>query len=362
MQSLRASARLSGVGLFATVNARERRPGWSSCRQSSELVVLASVEDNSGQFAMVSVDKDKHKTHTKYWWFESAPAKEAKKVLQAIPFAKSVAETVLNRKIETGGPSGSDAAMRSFPIDPILVERRAALLTTAVSDFLGALSITREAAAITQDIQDYDTLFHSAPIKDLGGGMGYNNGLILFCFARAAGARTILESGVWKGFTTYLLDNASPDDSKLLCFDINLSKVEWRSKKATYYEQDLTTVEVALDNGPKLAMFDDHVSHYDRLAFSHERGFEFLIFDDDVTHLNVHSDGWPPVPSINMVWNVDDLPTKFQWMRGSSIATADFSEIDNTPYVSAYHYVTPPDLFEITGYRNVSRTSYLVRK
>ena len=258
---------------------------------------------------MVSIDKDKHKTHTKYWWFESAGAKEAKKALQAIPFAKSIAETVLNRKIETGGPSGSDAAMRSFPLDPTIVEMRAKRLTAAITEFLEALSLSRDPAAIAQDIEAYDALFHSAPIKDLGGGMGYNNGLVLFCFAKAVGARTIIESGVWKGFTTYLLDNASAEDSQLFCYDINLSKVEWRSKKAQYFEQDLTGVDVAFGDGPTLAMYDDHVSQYDRLAFSHEQGFEFLIFDDDVTHLNVHSDGWPPVPSINMVWNADELPT-----------------------------------------------------
>ncbi|MEM7749431.1 MAG: hypothetical protein AAF346_14360 [Pseudomonadota bacterium] len=327
-----------------------------------ELLGLATVENSSGRHAMVSIDKKKHKTHTNYWWFESAGAKEAKKALQAIPFAKTIAESVLNTEIKTGGPAGSDAAMRSFPIDPAIVELRAQRLCDVIHSFLDALSIARDTTAIAQDIETYDRLFHTSPIQELGGGMGYNNGLVLFCFARATGAKTILESGVWKGFTTYLLDNASADDSQLFCYDINLSKVEWRSSKAQYFEDDLTSVDVTFGAGPTLAMFDDHVSQYDRLVYAHERNFEFLIFDDDVSHLNVHSDGWPPVPSINMIWNKDQLPQKFQWMRGSSIAIADISQIDREPFVSAYHYVTPPDLFEITGYRNTSQTSYLVRK
>lgn len=311
---------------------------------------------------MASFDRKKHKTHTAYWKFESAGVKEAKKVLQAVPFAKSITETVLNRKIATGAPAGADVAKRSFPIDPRILEHRAQLLTATISEFLHALGLSRSDEEVRADVERFDLLFHDAPFHEMGGGMGYNNGLVLFCFAASVGATQVIESGVWKGFTTYILDQASPANSKLFCFDINLSKIEWRSTKAEYFEHDITEWNSNADSENVLALFDDHVSQYDRLQYSYDHGFKYLVFDDDVTHLNVHSDGWPPVPTLNMIWNKDDLPTKFQWMRGSTVATADFSNLECKHLIDAYTYVTPPDLFELTGYRDSSRTSYLVRR
>ena len=311
---------------------------------------------------MTSFDRDKHKTHTAYWKFENPGIKEAKKVLQAVPFAKSITEAVLNRKIATGAPAGADMARRSFPIDPRILEYRAQRLTETISAFLRSLGLSRSNEQVRDDIERYDLLFHDSPFHELGGGMGYNNGLVLFCFTASVNAAQIIESGVWKGFTTYILDHASSANSKMFCFDINLSKIEWRSAKAEYFEHDINEWTANVDGESVLSLYDDHVSQYDRLQYSYDRGFKYLVFDDDVTHLNVHSDGWPPVPTLSMIWNKDELPTKFQWMRGSTIATADFSNLECAHLIDAYIYVTPPDLFELTGYRETSRTSYLVRR
>ena len=88
----------------------------------------------------------------------------------------------------------------------------------------------------------------------------------------------------------------------------------------------------------------------------------FLVFDDDLSQLAIHSDGWPPVPTVAMIWNRDNLPAKFEWTCNSTRGTADISSMETDLLVESFHYVTPPDLFDLTGYKNTSRTSYLVRK
>ena len=173
----------------------------------------------------------------------------------------------------------------------------------------------------------------------------------------------IIESGVWKGFTTYLIDSGSPQEATIKCFDINLSLLEYKSSKAKYYEFDITEFEDILPKNEKsMAFFDDHVSHYDRLLLCIKNKINFVILDDDVTHLNVHSDGWPPIPSANMIFNYNQIPLEFEWVLNGAKASANIQGLNVTEITDFYSYHTMPDLFNLTGYKNSSISSFLISK
>lgn len=313
--------------------------------------------------AHVEFKNEQHITRSSYWSFASSQTNVQRSLgCRLLVKIKKIVEKVLNIQILRNRGYARSAEYVSFPLSPELLALRSELLLAAVRQFFNQLGIVRPDPLIAADIDAYQKAFESWPHKDLSGGMGFNNGLFLYCFVAAIQPKTIIESGVWRGYTTFILDHASAQQSELHCFDINLSKLSWRSPRATYYENDMCQTNLKASSKPSLGFFDDHVSHYDRFMSGHALGMKGMVFDDDVTHLSVHSDGWPPIPTINMLINQYRLPSKFEWMINSNHGVANFDIEDFADIATEYVFVTPPDLFEITGYRDSSRTTYAVHK
>ncbi len=304
-------------------------------------------------------DPDNHRTNSQFWRFDTAPQRRSrlKRVLRGL---KRIAGERLNIEISSKA-SQRNIAFVSFPTDRRIIAIRNRALVATLHEFLAALGIARDPDFVRGCIEDFDRIFQDWPHKDLRDGLGYNNGLVLYLFTRAVDPQTVVESGVWRGFTTYLLDAATKASSRLFCFDINLSKLVWKSGKARYFENDVSQVPFER-TGRVMAFFDDHVSQYERLIFADAGGFDYLAFDDDVTYLNVHSDGWPPIPTVSMVWNRDGFPAEFEWVSEDRKGSANISTASAEKLKARYAYVTAPELFELTGYRNSSRTSFLVRR
>ena len=244
-----------------------------------------------------------------------------------------------------------------------LLNLRNVELSTFLSNYFTNIGISSQCEEIKKYINEFDIIFRDQPTSDLSGGMGYNNGLFFYILLKLIQPQQIVESGVWKGFTTYLIDSSTSQEASIQCFDINLSLLEYKSSKAKYYEFDINDLEHSLPNNQKsLAFFDDHVSHYDRLLFCIKNKINFVILDDDITHLNVHSDGWPPIPSANMIFNYNKIPLKFKWVLNGSKASANIQGLDVTKITNFYSYHTMPELFNLTGYKNSSLSSFLISK
>lgn len=216
---------------------------------------------------------------------------------------------------------------------------------------------------IEESCWNFDIAFSEAPITNLQGGFGYNNSLILFATVSAIKPKTVIESGVWRGFTTYIIDRANVHLERLLCFDINLSLTTYRSPKALYFECDLTSDHHGFDavEQVELALYDDHTSHLDRLKFSIDRGIKYSICDDDLSWLSIHTDGWPPIPTANMIFD-NRPPSSFEWILDNvdAVAHLDLDEFESVNEVFVYRKF--PELFEYTGIRNKSLTSILIQK
>ena len=172
-----------------------------------------------------------------------------------------------------------------------------------------------------------------------------------------------IESGSYRGFSSYLISSGLNKSQKMFCFDINFSKLEWTSKKIRYFDQDIENVNLKINWSDAIIFYDDHYSHYDRLLFSIKKKVKYLIFDDDVSHINIHSDGIPPIPTLKMLHDWKNVPKKFKWTFNNQLCFANLDKFEyNLRIINFYHYNNIPDIFEITGFRNSSSTSFLTLK
>jgi hypothetical protein len=309
-------------------------------------------------------------TRTKYFSIiEPTPKMRSVPIRLALSSAQSLnrmASTIVGVKLAREVPRlRRRAEQYCYPKDRNIISIQIEGLVRVISGFLSNCSIQISANELSRAIMEYNQLFRDGIITSLDGGMGYNNGLMLFCVARLISPEVVIESGILRGFTTYLLDRAISPESVIHAFDINLSLIEFKSSKATYYENDILDKTIELKGRRVLAFFDDHVSHYDRLQYCIDNQIDVVVLDDDVSVTTVHSDEWPPIPTANMVFNYDHIPHKFSWSLNGRTGEADISGISRSTcdlIRHSYRYEIMPDLFEFTGYRNTSVTSVLFRR
>ena len=87
------------------------------------------------------------------------------------------------------------------------------------------------------ELKNFLKIYSDRPIKNNKGGCSINHAFALYYIVKKLKPKLVIESGVYKGQTTWLIEKASPK-SKLICIDINLSQREYISKKAKYSDID----------------------------------------------------------------------------------------------------------------------------
>lgn len=312
----------------------------------------------------MKTDKTRSITHTKYWSINDfGPSK--RNSLSVLKFFQNlINKFILNklglevRRIQTG----HRLEQRSYTKDVNILQIRDERIADFLIKFGESFEIYFEKEMLAKNLALYDQIFREDIISDLNGGMGYNNGLFLFIIMSHLQPNTVIESGVWRGFTTYLIDKAIPKNGKIFCFDINLDRVEFKSNKASYFEQDLSQISDIDYTNVDFAFFDDHVSIYDRLKLCVLNKINFVVVDDDVSLTQVHSDGWPPIPTASMLFEYDLRPNRFDWISNGKSASADISDLDVSDICKFYRYVPFPKLGDFTGYKDSSFTSLLIKK
>jgi hypothetical protein len=91
----------------------------------------------------------------------------------------------------------------------------------------------------------------------------------------------IIESGIWKGQSSWLLEQAVPE-AKIISIDLMLNYREYISPKIVYNSQDFSTLSFGdLSNLRTLCFFDDHQDVFPRICQAKEKGFKHLLFDDN---------------------------------------------------------------------------------
>ena len=230
------------------------------------------------------------------------------------------------------------------------------------SEFFSNLKINLDTKELISLLEEFDNIFRKFKFKNLEGGFGYNNALYLFIFIRIFKPSRIIESGVFKGFTTYIIDNSANKNCEIICIEPNIDRIKYKSARAKYHNKDISLIKLE-ENQDTLVFFDDHVPHIERINFIKKTKFKYVIFDDDVNISNFFHDGQPPIPTMNMIKNYEYNLKNFEWTYDNKNRHINF-EIDkeSKSIFLDYYYYRFIELFEFTGYRTSSFTSILVKK
>ncbi len=309
--------------------------------------------------------KSEHVTMTKYWSYNIfSNEKRLKYNLILKYFRKLINKYFLN---PLGFKLSRINKLKILPqvsgISGQLISKRNLLITSFIHNYFSEYNIIITEQEINKNIIEYELILENVPISDLSGGMGYNKGLITYILLNYINPIKCIESGVWRGFTTYIMDKVTSVNSKIYCFDINLEELEYKSTKAKYFESDITENNTLFqDEKIDLALFDDHFSHFDRINFCLINEIHHIILDDDVSILQLHSDGWPPIPTASMVFNYIDSAHEFEWSNNTKKAKANIQNIETKSITDNYIRIPYPDLYKFTGYKNSTPTTFLINK
>lgn len=133
---------------------------------------------------------------------------------------------------------------------------------------------------ITNEIIKFLTLYKERPIRINVNGAGFDNMFALYFILKKIKPKFVIESGVLRGQTTWLIEKTLPK-SKILSIDINLKNRKYISKKVKYSSKDFKFQD--LNNIPKntLVFFDDHQNHFERLKQCKFFGIKNIVLEDN---------------------------------------------------------------------------------
>lgn len=131
------------------------------------------------------------------------------------------------------------------------------------------------------ELEAFAEVYARRPIQDNSGGMSSTH-LFLFWFVlRKLQPATVIESGVWRGQGTWLIEQALPN-AAIVSIDINWSNLKYRSSRAVYLDEDFSRNDWGhLNKDTTLVFLDDHVNALSRVKQCVDLGFRHLIFEDN---------------------------------------------------------------------------------
>jgi hypothetical protein len=246
---------------------------------------------------------------------------------------------------------------RSRPVSRREAEK---LLTSSAEAIWGAvgakLGVDNE--RIRREVEAFFACISSCPVVQNHGGSGFNGGLLLFVIARVQDPEVIIESGVFRGFTTWIMRQACPA-AKIYCFDLTFRSLMYRDSKAVYVQRDWSGFDFASgDLRKSLCFFDDHVDQWRRIEEAKARKADCIVFDDSFPSHKIHCELSLAVPSAAFL--LEELLTddsKIEWRNVGGNFDYHF---DTARAIKVKGFcrsiVQLPSLFDQTGYRPASMT------
>lgn len=144
---------------------------------------------------------------------------------------------------------------------------------------LGEVPWSRE--DLREALEEFSALYEARPIKDNLGGMRAPHAFLAWFALRALHPRAVVESGIWLGQGTWLIEQACPE-AQLYCIDPNLDRIRYRSARARYFDRDFATLDWSpLPPHETVLLFDDHRNALDRVRAAKAMGFRHLLFEDN---------------------------------------------------------------------------------
>lgn len=247
-----------------------------------------------------------------------------------------------------------DSSLRNLLIDE---------LTGIAEDFLSInlkdfLPFHRD---IKSEIEHFWQIYINRPFGHNQGGSGFHNAFWIYLVSRTIRPSLIVESGVWKGQTTWLFEQACPD-ANIHGFDINLGNLEYKTGKIKYHEQDWSEYHCGdIEANRSLIFFDCHINHAKRILEAYERGFRHLLFDDNPPLHKLYAYGLPGFPTVEMVVNCtfnNKQEVSWAWHGQRKQYRLDIMEISQARSLVEKHVVFP-DVGGLTRYGGFSFLTYV---
>lgn len=130
-------------------------------------------------------------------------------------------------------------------------------------------------------IDTFMDIYAQRPVPKNIGGMGFNHCFAVWFMLRKLAPPLVIESGVFKGQGTWLIEEAVPA-AEIICLDLDFRNLIHRCSKAEYIEQDFGEIDWSKrDLHDAVAIFDDHQNAYRRLKEMHWVGLRTAIFEDN---------------------------------------------------------------------------------
>jgi hypothetical protein len=153
--------------------------------------------------------------------------------------------------------------------------------------------------ALLAALREFARLMRGRPFDNEQGLRGVS-AFALYWFVREVAPEIVFEVGVWRGFGTWLIEQAAPD-AEIHSFDPlfliehliprrRIGKV-YRSRRAHYSAQDFSCAPIAAlaaAHPDALAFFDDHQNKLPRLLQCRVAGIRHVIFDDNLAAPYTH--------------------------------------------------------------------------
>tara|TARA_B100001063_G_C16675838_1_gene508985 strand:- start:52 stop:927 length:876 start_codon:yes stop_codon:yes gene_type:complete len=135
---------------------------------------------------------------------------------------------------------------------------------------------------ILKYLDEFIHVYRERPIKNNLGGMKFPHMLGFYFLLKTLKPDFVVESGIFKGQSTWLIENTLPK-TRVLSIDPNLEQREYISKSNLIEYSNLDFINQDFSNLPKnsLVFFDDHQNFYERLVYSYFFGFKHIIGEDN---------------------------------------------------------------------------------
>ena len=192
-------------------------------------------------------------------------------------------------------------------------------------------------------IGDFFKVYTNRRLTDNTHGSGFHNSFWIYLFTRVLNPELIVESGVWKAHTTWLLEEACPG-ATIFGFDRNLKHVEYNNLKATLIESDWGTFQFPQFNPDKsFVFFDCHVNNAQRILEANEKGFKHLLFDDNppVHKIFSHIPGIPTAAMLNSNLGIDQPEINWVWNEKEVTRSIDMEQARKAKELIKIHQLFP---------------------
>ena len=217
-------------------------------------------------------------------------------------------------------------------------------LTQIAEGFFSSVEIKKKSTqALNQIVKDFYELYRNRKLIDNTHGSGFHNAFWLYLFSRVLNPDLIIESGVWKAHTTWLLEQACPE-AAIFGFDRNLQFVEYNDLKATLIESDWGTYQFPQFNPDKsFVFFDCHVNNAQRILEAKEKGFKHLLFDDNppVHKIFSHIPGIPTAAMLDSGLGIDQPEIKWIWNGEEVTRSIDIEQARKAKELIKVHRLFP---------------------